>query len=54
MFLKIVLKSLQDRKGSVLLTLMAMTISIFVILGVEHIRSTDKKKVLKVLFQIQT
>ena len=43
MFLKIVLKSLQDRKGSVLLTLMAMTISIFVILGVEHIRQQTKK-----------
>ena len=43
MFLKIVLKSLQDRKGSVLLTLIAMTISIFVILGVEHIRQQAKK-----------
>ena len=43
MFFKIVLKSLQDRKGSVLLTLMAMTISIFVILGVEHIRQQTKK-----------
>ena len=43
MFLKIVLKSLQDRKGSVLLTLMAMTISIFVILGVEHMRQQTKK-----------
>ena len=53
MFLKIVLKSLQDRKGSVLLTLMAMTISIFVILGVEHIRQ-QTKTVLKALFQIQT
>ncbi len=43
MFLKIVLKSLKDRKGSVLLTLMAMTISIFVILSVEHIRQQTKK-----------
>ena len=43
MFFKIVLKSLQDRKGSVLLTLIAMTISIFVILGVEHIRQQTKK-----------
>ena len=43
MFIKIVLKSLRDRKGSVLLTLIAMTISIFVVLGVEHIRQQTKK-----------
>ncbi len=39
MFIRLALKSLLNRKGSVLLTLMAMTVSIFVLLGVEHIRN---------------
>ena len=38
MFFKLALKSLRNRRGSVVLTLMAMTVSIFVLLAVEHIR----------------
>ena len=43
MFAKLALKSLMDRKGSVMLSLMAMTLSIFVLLGVEHIRHQAKQ-----------
>ncbi len=43
MFLKLALKSLNDRLGSVLLTLMAMIVSIFVLLAVEHIRFQAKE-----------
>ncbi len=43
MFAKLALQSLLDRKGSVLLSLMAMTVSIFVLLGVEHIRHQAKQ-----------
>ena len=43
MFIKLALKSLLDRKGSVALSLMAMTVSIFVLLGVEHIRHQAKE-----------
>ena len=42
MLAKLALKSLIDRKGSVVLSLMAMTVSIFVLLGVEHIRQQTK------------
>ena len=42
MLAKLALKSLLDRKGSVVLSLMAMTVSIFVLLGVEHIRHQAK------------
>ncbi|WDE05094.1 ABC transporter permease [Thalassomonas viridans] len=42
MFLRLATKSLLNRKGSVLLTLLAMTVSIFVMLGVEHIREQAK------------
>ncbi len=42
MFAKLALQSLRDRKGSVLLSLMAMTVSIFVLLGVDHIRHQAK------------
>lgn len=42
MFMRLALKSLIDRKGSVLLTLLAMTVSLFVLLGVEHIRHQAK------------
>lgn len=42
MFAKLALKSLLDRKGSVALSLLAMTVSIFVLLGVEHIRHQAK------------
>ena len=38
MFMRLATKSLFNRKGSVLLTIMAMSVSIFVLLGVEHIR----------------
>ena len=43
MLAKLALRSLLDRKGSVLLSLMAMTVSIFVLLGIEHIRHQTKE-----------
>ena len=43
MFAKLALSSLLDRKGSVVLSLMAMAISIAVLLGVEHIRHQAKE-----------
>ena len=42
MFVKLAVKSLLDRKGSVILALAAMTVSVFVLLGVEHIRHQTK------------
>lgn len=42
MFLKLAVKSLISRKASVLLTVFAMTLSILVMLGVEHIRHQAK------------
>lgn len=42
MFLKLAYKSLLSRKGSVTLTLLCIIISIFVLLGVEHIRHQAK------------
>lgn len=38
MFIRFAYKSLLNRKGSVLLTVLALTVSIFVLLAVEHIR----------------
>jgi len=43
MFFKLALKSLLNRRGSVILTLMAMTVSIFVLLAVEHMRYQAKE-----------
>jgi putative ABC transport system permease protein len=43
MIAKLALQSLADRKGSVMLSLLAMTVSIFVLLGVEHIRHQTKE-----------
>jgi len=43
MFFQLASKSLLNRKGSVLLTVLAMSVSIFVLLGVEHIRSQTKE-----------
>jgi putative ABC transport system permease protein len=43
MLAKLAMQSLMDRKGSVMLSLMAMTVSIFVLLGVEHIRHQTKE-----------
>ena len=43
MIAKLALQSLADRKGSVMLSLLAMTVSIFVLLGVEHIRHQTKQ-----------
>ncbi|MDF1643257.1 MAG: ABC transporter permease [Pseudomonadales bacterium] len=40
---RLALQSLLDRKGSVVLALMAMSVSIFVLLGVEHIRHQTKE-----------
>ncbi len=43
MFFKLACKSLLNRKGSVILALMAMTVSVFVLLAVEHIRYQAKE-----------
>ncbi|MDC1311555.1 ABC transporter permease [Burkholderiales bacterium] len=43
MFIRLATKSLLDRKGSVLVSLLAMSVSIFVLLGVEHIRQQTKE-----------
>ncbi|MBU2869074.1 ABC transporter permease [Colwellia sp. E2M01] len=43
MLINLALKSLRDRKGSIALSLMAMTVSIFILLGVEHIRHQTKE-----------
>ena len=43
MIIKLASKSLLDRKNSVVLSCIAMTISIFVLLGVEHIRKESKE-----------
>lgn len=43
MFLRLAYKSLLNRKASVLLTIFAMTVSIVVMLGVEHTREQAKK-----------
>lgn len=43
MLIKLAIKSLRDRKGSVILSIIAMTVSIFVLLGVEHIQYQTKE-----------
>ena len=43
MFFRLAYKSLLDRKGSILLTLLAISVSIFVLLGIEHIRQQAKE-----------
>lgn len=43
MFFRLVRKSLLDRKGSVILTMLAISVSIFVLLGIEHIRQQAKE-----------
>jgi putative ABC transport system permease protein len=43
MLIKLALKSLHDRKGSIVLSIIAMTVSILVLLGVEHIRHQTKE-----------
>ena len=43
MFFRLATKSLLNRKGSVFLTIVAMSVSIFVLLGVEHIRNQAKE-----------
>ncbi len=43
MLIKLAIKSLQNRKSSILLSILAMTVSIFVLLGVEHIRHQAKE-----------
>lgn len=42
MLAKLALQSLLDRKGSAMLSLLAMTVSVFVLLAVEHIRHQAK------------
>lgn len=43
MFIKLAYKSLANRKASVVLTILAMTVSICVLLGIEHIRHQSKE-----------
>lgn len=43
MFFRLAVKSLLDRKGSVFLSLLAVSVSVFVLLGVEHIRHQTKQ-----------
>ena len=43
MFIRLALRSLGSRKGSVTLTILAMTVSVFVLLSVEHIRHQTKQ-----------
>ena len=43
MFFRLAFKSLFNRKGSVVLTILAMSVSVFVLLGVEHIRTQTKE-----------
>ncbi|MEM1152719.1 MAG: ABC transporter permease [Pseudomonadota bacterium] len=38
MFLRIAIKSLMNRKGSVIMSMLAIAVAIFVLLGIEHIR----------------
>ena len=47
MFLNVIWHSLLNRKGTVLLALISVAISIFVLLGVEHIRHEAKKVSIK-------
>lgn len=42
MFLRLTLSSIWNRKGSALLTFLAITVSVFVLFGVEHIRHQAK------------
>lgn len=43
MLITLALQSLRDRKSSIMLSIIAMTVSIFVLLGVEHIRHQTKE-----------
>lgn len=43
MLIKLAIKSLRDRKGSVILSIIAMSVSVLVLLGVEHIRTQTKE-----------
>jgi len=43
MLIKLAIKSLRERKGSVILSIFAMAVSVFVLLGVEHIRTQTKE-----------
>ena len=43
MFLRLASQSLLDRKGSIVLTIFAISVSIFVLLGIEHVRQKAKE-----------
>lgn len=43
MFFRIAVKSLLNRKGSVLMSLLAISVAIFVLLGIEHIRQQARE-----------
>ena len=42
MFIRLAWRSLLSRKGAVVMTFLAITVSIFVLLGIEHIRQQAK------------
>ena len=52
MFFKLALESLVDRKGSVTLSLIAMMVSIFLLLSVEHIRFQTKESFASTLYGV--
>ena len=43
MFLKVAVSSLVSRKGSAVMTLMAISVAIFVLLGIEQIRQQARE-----------
>ena len=49
MFLKLAIKSVLNRRVSALLTVMAIAVGIFVLLGVEQLRTQAKEKRLGVM-----
>lgn len=49
MFTKLAISSLTERKGSVMIAILAMTVSVFVLLGVDHIRHQAKESFSKTI-----
>ncbi len=47
MFIKLAVMSLTERKGSVLIAILAMAVSVFVLMGVEHLRHQGKQSFAK-------
>lgn len=49
MFTKLAISSLIERKGSVMIAILAMTVSVFVLMGVDHIRHQAKESFSKTI-----